>query len=438
MRSLVFLALLAAPLQEGERVLFDFEKPGEISCWSPLELAEAPEPAPRIEGASGGLKITFAGGTWPAIRTTAIPEDWAAWHTFRADVTVERTCLVGFRVLQEKSTRKRGYDEGVTRWEKTAFLKPGRNEVAGGLHPNDWSSISPKLGKVVALEIYLYRPRAGESILVDSLRLGREKTPARNPFQGGLRFKVLGTEHEVAGVRELGEKLKGAWKRPEARTVEEAEAEFRALHEKLKAEHPGAKLAVFRDGQNGYAGWKDAYWSSHGPDGLTVDRAENLGKHAAHEVFMRHRSPLMRVELSSLPAESKILAARLLVVRAGGLGKEHDPQAKPTMWAVEPCNRPWEEHEVNAYEYARDRFWKEIGGASYGEDPDFLPLYLAYGPGSPGVGVWDFTEAVRFWTKGGHPNHGFMLHGDSHDYMRAWSREAPEVKNRPAVLVIHE
>jgi hypothetical protein len=112
-------------LQQAERVLFDFEKPEEIACWSPLELPEAPEPAARVEGASGALKITFAGGAWPAIRTTAIPsEDWAAWHTFRAEVTVERTCLAGFRILQEKSTRKRGYDEGVTRWEKTAFLAP--------------------------------------------------------------------------------------------------------------------------------------------------------------------------------------------------------------------------------------------------------------------------------------------------------------------------
>jgi len=31
---------------------------------------------------------------------------------------------------------------------------------------------------------------------------------------------------------------------------------------------------------------------------------------------MRHRSPLMKVELSSLPAKADILAAKLVIVRA--------------------------------------------------------------------------------------------------------------------------
>jgi hypothetical protein len=436
------LAVLAFLPDDGDRVLFDFESDDEISCWGPLELPDAPEPAARAEAsrehaAAGArsLKITFAGGVWPAVRAAAVPPDWAAWNTFRADVTVTRPCLAGFRVMQEKSSRKRGYDEGVTRWEKTAFLKPGRNEVVGALQPNGWSAVNPRFGKVISLEIYLYRPRREESIWVDHIRLSPRKPPPAAP--PGTRFRVLGTDREVSGVRELGERLKDRWTKPEARTVGQEEEDFKALHEKLKADHPKAVRVTLRDGGEGYSGWKDAYWSSHGPDGLTVDRAENLGRSGAHEVFMRHRSPLMRVDLSGIPEGSRILAARLLLVRAGGLGKEHDPERRPTMWVAEACNRPWEEFEVNAYEYARDRFWKEIGGAWYGEDPDFLPVYLAHGPGAPGVSAWDFTEAVRFWTEGKHPNHGFMLHGDSKDYMRAWSREAPDVKNRPALLVVY-
>ena len=108
------------------------------------------------------------------------------------------------------------------------------------------------------------------------------------------------------------------------------------------------------------------------------------------------------------------------------------------MWVVEPCNRPWEEYEVNAFEYAKDKFWKDVGGMAWGDDPDFLPTFLAYGPGTGKVNTWDFVEAVRFWTDGKHPNHGFMLHGDSKDYMIAHSREAKESKDRPAVLVIYE
>jgi hypothetical protein len=74
----------------------------------------------------------------------------------------------------------------------------------------------------------------------------------------------------------------------------------------------------------------------------------------------------------------------------------------------------------------------------HGDDPDFLPLYLAHGPGGGKVNVWDFREAVKFWTDGKHANHGFMLHCDSRDYMRAHTREAKEIKDRPALLVIYD
>jgi hypothetical protein len=73
-----------------------------------------------------------------------------------------------------------------------------------------------------------------------------------------------------------------------------------------------------------------------------------------------------------------------------------------------------------------------------GDDPDFWPTFLAYGPGRGTVNDWDFTEAVRFWADGKHANRGFMLHGDSHDYMIAHTREAKEVKGRPAVLLVYE
>src|SRR5262249_6585750 len=147
------------------------------------------------------------------------------------------------------------------------------------------------------------------------------------------------------------------------KTVAEAEKEFRDLYTTLKKKHPGAVLAILRDGQKGYdpakpnavfSGWKDAYWSSHGPDGMLRERAETRGRVESHEVFMRHRSPLMRVDLKCIPAGSKILSARLLVVKVRDL-KGHDALAKPTMWVVEPCNRQWNEDEVNAYQFAKDR-----------------------------------------------------------------------------------
>src|SRR5262249_24687431 len=149
------------------------------------------------------------------------------------------------------------------------------------------------------------------------------------------QFKVLGTDWSVGGVQELGKKLEKEWKAPAAKTVDQIEEDFRALHAELKKKHPGAVIAIFRDGENGYdpanpdkvfSGWKDAYWSSHGPDGMTLDRVENFGKHASQEIFMRHRSPLMRVELDSIPKGSNVLAAKFVVVRAT---KEYDKERDP-------------------------------------------------------------------------------------------------------------
>jgi hypothetical protein len=167
---------------------------------------------------------------------------------------------------------------------------------------------------------------------------------------------------------------KERWTPPDHNSVEQVEAEFRARYAELKKKHPKAVLAVLRDGEKGqdparpdkvYSGWKDAYWTSHGPDTNFVERGINKGKSASHEIFMRHRSPLMRVDLSAIPIGSTVLAARLILVRANEkYPEEHNPEKKPTMWVVEPCNRPWQEYEVNAFEYAKDKFWKDYGGTS--------------------------------------------------------------------------
>jgi hypothetical protein len=440
----------------AEVLLFDFEDPADLAAWSNLGLRDGKEPPAKMELASHNatrgkhsLKITFAGGRWPTVTTTQVPADWMPYWTFRADVTASRHCLIGFTVLQEKSQRGGGWDATVSRWIRTEFLKPGKNTVTGTLHDPNHYSINNKLGKVVRLEIFMYNPHQGESIYVDNIRLSTAKLAQPKAI---TRFPVLGTDlvvsGEISGVRELGQKLKDRWTRPSKKTLDQVESDFRALYDELKKKHPTAVLAVFRDGVRGYdpanpdkvyAAWKDAYWSSHGPDGETVERGTNRGRQPSHEIFMRHRSPLMRVDLASIPTGSAILAARLIIIRADERpSKEHNPD-QPNMWVVEPCNRPWEEYEVNAYEYARDRFWKAIGGWHYGEDPDFLPVYLAHGPSQGKVNCWDFTHAVRFWTDGKHANHGFMLHGDAGDWLaHTHSREAKAIRDRPAVLVIYE
>ena len=51
---------------------------------------------------SGCLKIIFSGGEWPALITTNVPPDWSGFQTFKADVVVDRPCLVGFVAMQGK------------------------------------------------------------------------------------------------------------------------------------------------------------------------------------------------------------------------------------------------------------------------------------------------------------------------------------------------
>src|SRR5262245_58178801 len=203
----------------GERIVFDFEDPIEISAWSSAPVAGNPatkvkDPPPRFElsndNATSGkhsLKITFAGGEWPTIATTRVPADWLTHQTFCADVIVPRPCLVGFTVMQEKSRRGEGWDEMVSRWTKTVPCHAGRNEVVAALRqPNEYS-ISARFGNVVRLEIFMYEPRDGESIFVDKIRLSPENEAAVSV----PKFRLAGTDRTVADVLELGKQLKGDW-----------------------------------------------------------------------------------------------------------------------------------------------------------------------------------------------------------------------------------
>lgn len=445
-------------------LLCDFEQPAEIAAFDNLVIpgAKTKEPPVKVEAASDHatsgkqcLKLTFAGGKWPAVSTDRVDQRWLDYQTFEADVFVSRPCLIGFTVIQEKSKRGDGWDEGISRWTKTALLQAGENHIAGTLpQPNDYS-LHAKWGKVMSFEIFLYQPHAGEVVYLDNLRLTNDKVPPR----AKTTFTVAGTDWSLTGatsadaVIELGKRLRDRWYKPATRTAAEIEEEFRAQYLTLKRQHPKAVLAILRDGEKGfdpqdpeqvYAGWRDVYFTSHGPDALYEPRAESKGASASQEVFMRHRSPLMRVDFSSIPAGSEILSARLMLVRTGeGLG-EHNPEKNPTMWVVEPCTRPWVEQEANAFEFAKDKFWQQVGGMAWGTgsprrgaDRDFEPVFLAYGPSQLKTSCWDFATAVRYWTSGEHANHGFMFHGDSKDYLTAFTREAKEIADRPCVMVVY-
>ena len=108
------------------------------------------------------------------------------------------------------------------------------------------------------------------------------------------------------------------------------------------------------------------------------------------------------------------------------------------MWVVEPCNRPWEENEVNAYEYARDRFWKAIGGMDCGDDPDFLPVYLAHGPSQGKVNTGTSPTRSASGPTASTPTTASCCTATPAIGGACHSREAKAIEDRPAVWVIYE
>ena len=265
---------------------------------------------------------------------------------------------------------------------------------------------------------------------MDQTQTETETEPAAPPYTGEMA--IMGREGDTKII----------WSKTTPVEVDVAKMAF----DKLKKDHPQAVMAVLREGEKGYdaanpdqafSGWKFVYLSCHGPDGPNTGRETTPPKYETVEAFMRHRSILMRADLSSIPQGAAILAGRLVITRA--LASDLKPPQKPNLWVAEACNREWDDKSANCYFYAKGKLWKGVNGLYYGEDPDFWPVFLAHGPAGGGaVSVWDFTEALRFWRDGKHPNHGFFLHGDSSDYMLMYTPLAKDLKRRPAIMVIYE
>jgi len=431
--------------------------PVKIAPYKEL-VQPAKEPDIQIEqatdGVSGkrGMRLTFAGGRMPTIAMKPSETDWTKFKTFKATVTASRTCLVVFRVMCDKSQYGTQHNDGVSRWEFAARCEAGKNLLvtAGPPDPMKWKNIT-------SLEIYMYNPHLDESIIVDAIELSSNPPVETTPFRelnkhmvilpaGG--WKMLGTNLVVKDVDELAEKLKDKWTKPEDKSAPELEADFRSEYDKLKKDHPKAAFMTLRDGDKGcdpkdpskvFSGWMDAGTPSHGPMSLTLASFRNSGKSVEIETCFRARPGFLRVDLSSIPKDATILAARLILVRGLSIIATNW-ETKPTLFVAEPCRREWNESEVNCFEYAKDQFWKDYSAQSWGEDGDCDAVMLAHGPAAGKTLTLDFAEAVKYWTVGRHENHGFIIYGSPKyiDYFHTATRESPTISNRPALLVIYE
>ena len=471
---LIAALLVSCAAVADDTPLFDFAAPDAAAAWSPAKLVgDVPAPGVEVavEAASGRkcLKLTFSSDAgWSAVATTKIPVagNWREFKTLKLDLTVDQPLVAYIRILQGKPDEKGNQPY----WEKTMILQPGKNEMVL-LLPGGIGAMDPAKGNVSGVLFGAFRPQKPQTLLVDNVRLstdwpwtrvvgwcsaynhdGYSSAVQREFARTGAspKFKVLGTDLDVADLADLAKKLRDQWVAPEPKTVDRVETEFRAQFDELKKTHPKAVMAVLRDGEKGfdpadpekvYAGWKMVYISCHGPDGPNGGREKTPVLYDTVEAFMRHRSPLMQADLSSLPKGAQILAAKLVVVRVGEPGAMISDRTplKPNMWAAEPCNRDWDPASANCYAYATGKLWKAVSGLYYGEDPDYWPVFVAHGPMGTGAACsWDFTEALKFWLDGTHVNHGFFLYGDSIDYLRIFTMKAKDVKQRPAILVVYE
>ncbi|NQZ60381.1 MAG: hypothetical protein HRT88_23280, partial [Lentisphaeraceae bacterium] len=372
--------------------------------------------------------------------------------------TLSRDALVCFRVMQEKSTRDNGWYGYTGRFERTALLKKGSSTLIAALRQKRDQKFDPQQGKVMRFEIILHDAKPGDSIYIDNVRLSASAMPLKNlPISQiggnfpnrGHRLTVLGTDLKVKNLAELATKLAPKWQEPRQRSIQQVEADFREKYKQILKNKPKAKMVIFRDGQTGfdtnktedvYAGWRDTYITCHEPESmLTVAGVVNHGKKPLQEIFMRHRTGLMKADFSSVPQGSKVLAANFVLCRT----KKFEPSRShkvPNMWVMEACNRPWIETEANAFQYARHKYWQNFSGRAWeGSNPDSLPLFIGHGPGQGQVNTWDFIHAMKRWIEQDEPNHGFWVYADSKDWLlEAHFRESSQVDLRPAIMLIYE
>jgi hypothetical protein len=481
----------------ADKILFDFEEADSVNAWSNIDMhalreaeakaahaavlkaspdpskvpaykplpAVAKEPDVKIEwtteSATRGqhaMKLTFSGGRMPTISAPAPLDDWRPYKGFAADVTASRTCIVVFRAMAATSKYGTAYVEGCSRWEFAARLSAGKNTVVAPQTHGAESGPDKVWKNVQTFQIYMLQPTDGEVITIDNIRLLETKPKTTSAYNEDTQwpkegFRVAGSELVVKNADDLGErlKLKETWRKPEARTVEQWEADIRRQFDEIKKSHPRAVLAMLRQGQKGYdpahpdrefTGWQCGYGPTHLPMALAMACSTNAGKVDDCEACPRSRPSYHRVDLSSIPKGSRVLAARLMMVRS--LVLEGPPwdnwRTKPTLIVTEPVNRPWKEYEVTVFEYAKDKFWTDFAAQCWGEDGDCAPVYLSYGPGSGKVNSWDFTYAVRYWTEGKHANHGFIISSAPAylDALRVFTYRCKELQNRPCVAVIYE
>ncbi|MXX59828.1 MAG: DNRLRE domain-containing protein [Rhodothermaceae bacterium] len=145
------------------------------------------------------------------------------------------------------------------------------------------------------------------------------------------------------------------------------------------------------------------------------------------------KAGLLKWDLSSIPANSTILSAEIILEITNGSTDTYE---------VYELRRDWEEGESNWYQYSNGNMW-QVEGANGSDDrgSDVLGSFDAEFPGRDTIRLDQAAmTAIKGWVDDPSTNHGFILldyDDSSSDGIDFDSREVSTEENRPKLTVTY-
>lgn len=198
----------------------------------------------------------------------------------------------------------------------------------------------------------------------------------------------------------------------------------------------GGRLATetvtveFRRGLQGYEGVSDTYLlnePSPSPRGAELKlHIKELGGGATT------KRTLMRFDLSSIPPNANVIAARLelyLIELVSGV---------PVGVRLYALLKPWSEEGATWTSTGLGQNWTVAGAGGEGSDREATPFATGTLQTLKAYNRIDMLEAVRRWVRDPESNYGFIIVGTNSADARVWSSEDQRESERPRLIVTYE
>jgi hypothetical protein len=223
----------------------------------------------------------------------------------------------------------------------------------------------------------------------------------------------------------------------------------------------GSQTRLLQQGLNGYTGVRDTWISTAGwdtPPQYTVNYGQNEGLVLSRD---GGENPLLRFDLSSIPAHSTVISASLALYNTSQSSLDgRDNFARRVQ--LFPVLRDWDEGNQaaspvdgagkhgatgdQAFDYhvgeGVDVAWGARGMAS-GSDYATAPVSYA-DVINPGWYTWEVSSLVQAWVRGEQANYGLVLrdatgYADNHNDSRGFvsSQATADPSRRPKLIVVY-